>query len=164
MLCTHHMCGGKNMYVGCMLLHIDTMYTMKAVIASCFDSLKKMSMRVISALTSRRIHHMHDEKNIYMSCSVLLCIDTMFDEEDVYVRSFDTDFWDRSTLTSRRIHPSTHQTMNTSIQNGPILLGDCASDEQWYTQVYVCVCVCVCICMCVHAFHVCARLCVHVWV
>ena len=46
MLCTHHMCGGKNMYVGCMLLHIDTMYTMKAVIASCFDSLKKMSMRV----------------------------------------------------------------------------------------------------------------------
>jgi len=35
---------------------------------------------------------MHNEKNIYMSCSVLLCIDTMFDEEDVYVRSFDTDF------------------------------------------------------------------------
>ena len=44
-------------------------------------------------------------------------------------------------MTSRRTHPYTLETFIVSIQNGPILLGDCASDEQWHTQVCVCVCV-----------------------
>lgn len=64
MLCRQHMCDGKNIYVRCMSLYTDTMYTMKGVIASNFDNLQQKSMRVLSALTSRRIYNMHDAKNV----------------------------------------------------------------------------------------------------